>query len=92
MTLPVIGFVLSIILTLIALWAVMNRVLGAGSLIALILILGAIQIFIQLFFFMHVTESKGPNWHAWMLALGLVFVIAIVAGSIWIMAFGALSY
>lgn len=90
--LPVIGFVLSIVLTLISLWSVMNRVMSVTNLIALILILAVIQIFIQLFFFMHVTESKGHPWHAWMLGLGLIFVVCIIAGSIWILSFGAETY
>lgn len=92
LTLPIIGYVLSVALTLIALWAVMNHVLGNAGLITLILSLAVVQIFIQLFGFMHVTESRGHPWHAWMLGLGFIFVIAIVAGSIWIMTFGAETY
>lgn len=86
---PVVGFIISIVLTLIALWAVMNHVLGVRGLIVLIIVLAVVQIAVQLFFFMHVTESRGHPWHAWMLGLGFAFVIAIVAGSMWIMAFGA---
>lgn len=92
LTLPIIGFILSIMLTLIALWAVMNRVMSAEGIIILILVLATIQIAIQLFMFMHVTESKGYPWHAWMLTFGFLLVAAIVAGSMWIMAFGAQAY
>ncbi|GGI97223.1 hypothetical protein GCM10010885_03470 [Alicyclobacillus cellulosilyticus] len=87
-----VGFILSIVLTVAALWAVLARALHPGPLTTFILVLGVLQIVVQLFFFMHITESEGPPWHAWMLMLGFVFVVAIVAGSIWIMSFGTEAY
>ncbi|MFD1674607.1 cytochrome o ubiquinol oxidase subunit IV [Alicyclobacillus fodiniaquatilis] len=91
--LPILGFVLSIVLTIIALWLHTNGRMGPGALVTTILILAVVQIVIQLFFFMHVTETDGETaWHAWFLALGLFLVIAIVAGSIWIMTFGTEAY
>lgn len=84
----IIGFVISIVLTLIALWMVLQHMLPPGGLITVILGLGVLQILVQLFFFMHVTESQGPRYHLMGLSLGLIFVITIVAGSIWIMTFG----
>lgn len=86
---PTVGFALSIVLTLIALWAVMNRVLSYSGLVSLIMVLAIVQIGIQLFFFMHVTESKGKPWHVWMLGLGFLMTAAVAAGSMWIMTFGA---
>lgn len=91
--LPILGFVLSIVLTVIALWLNAHGHMGRGALVTTILLLAVIQIVVQLFFFMHVTETDGDTaWHAWFLALGLFLVIAIVAGSIWIMTFGAEAY
>lgn len=84
----VIGFVLSIALTLLALWMVVRHIAGPGVLLALILVLAALQIGVQLFFFMHVTESPGPKYHVLALSLGIVFTFAVVAGSVWIMTFG----
>ena len=89
---PLIGFVLSIVLTLIALWSVMNHVMTNARLVSLIMVLAVAQIGIQLFFFMHVTESKGRPWHIWLLGLGFAMVFAVAAGSLWIMTFGAESY
>jgi cytochrome o ubiquinol oxidase operon protein cyoD len=84
----IIGFVLSIILTLAALWLVLGHVMRPGPLFFTIMVLAVLQIGVQLFFFMHITESYGPAWHVWMLTLGMVLVVTIVAGSIWIMTFG----
>lgn len=89
---PLVGFILSIVLTLIALWAVMNKVMSNAGLVSLIMVLAVVQIGIQLFFFMHVTESKGKPWHVWLLGLGFVMTAAVAAGSIWIMTFGAEAY
>ncbi|WDL96284.1 cytochrome o ubiquinol oxidase subunit IV [Alicyclobacillus sp. ALC3] len=84
----VIGFALSIILTLLALWMVQTHIARASGLLALILVVAALQIGIQLFFFMHVTESPGPKYHVIALSLGIIFTFAVVAGSVWIMTFG----
>lgn len=84
----IIGFVLSLILTYIALRMVLTGALKPASLFTLIFILAIVQIAIQLYFFMHITERIGPRYHVLGLMLGAVFVIAIVAGSIWIMTFG----
>lgn len=84
----VVGLILSIALTLIALWLVVNRVMTGGSAMAVILILAMAQIAVQLAFFMHFTESRGPRYHITGLSLALFFTFCIVAGSIWIMTFG----
>ncbi|KUO96338.1 cytochrome o ubiquinol oxidase subunit IV [Ferroacidibacillus organovorans] len=84
----IVGFVLSIALTLLALWMVQAHVIGFTALVSLILVLAALQIVVQLFLFMHIRDSPGPRYHIVALALGLLFTFAIVAGSIWIMTFG----
>lgn len=85
----IIGFIASIVLTLVALWLVVNHVMPVNGLMTVILVLAAAQIAVQLFFFMHVTESPGPKYHVMTLTLGLIFVITVVAGSIWVMSFGS---
>ena len=84
----IIGFVLSIVLTLIALRLVLANAFHPAMMVTVILSLAVLQILVQLFFFMHITESHGPKYHVLSLLLGAVFTIAIVAGSIWIMTFG----
>lgn len=91
--LPSLGFVLSLVFTVLALWLVsLTKHLGREWVITLVLTLAVMQIGIQLFFFMHVTESDERPWHVGLLALAFVLVVTIVAGSIWIMTFDVESY
>ncbi|MDB5084475.1 MAG: cyoD [Bacilli bacterium] len=88
----IIGFIISLILTAIPLWMTLAHSLTYTRLLMVILVFAVAQILVQLFFFMHVRESRGPRWHIWMLVLGFILTFTIVAASIWIMTFGAESY
>jgi cytochrome o ubiquinol oxidase operon protein cyoD len=81
------GFVLSIILTIIPLVLVLNHLLPKTALMISILVAAVLQFVIQLFFFMHIRDGEGPRYNAAALILGIVFVITIVLGAIWIMSF-----
>lgn len=87
----VIGYIISLVLTLVALLMVVNHAAHGGVLLLVILLLAVIQIFVQLFFFMHITEKHGPAYHVVTLSVGLFFTFAIIAGSLWIMTFTQLS-
>lgn len=82
----ILGFALSIILTIIPLLIVMNGWLEKTA--AMVVLLGAavLQFAVQLLFFMHLREEQGPRYNLWSLILGLVIVVTVVAGSVWIMA------
>jgi cytochrome o ubiquinol oxidase subunit IV len=83
----VIGFILSIILTIIPLVLVLNHMMAKTPLTVTILIAAVLQFVIQLFFFMHIRDAEGPRYNAMALILGLVFAATVVIGSIWIMEF-----
>mgnify|MGYP001182013300 CR=1 FL=1 len=83
----VIGFILSIVLTIIPLVLVMNPMFSKTATIVLIMIMAILQFVIQLFFFMHIREGEKPRWNVQTLILGMVIVLTIIAGSIWIMTF-----
>jgi len=85
----VIGFILSLILTIIPLFLVLNHMMGKTALTVSILIAAVLQFVIQLFFFMHIREGEGPRYNAVALILGIVFVLTIVIGAIWIMEFNS---
>jgi cytochrome o ubiquinol oxidase operon protein cyoD len=85
----IVGYVLSLVLTAAAFWLVLTHRMGVAPTLFIIVVLGVLQIFVQLFFFMHITESDGPPWHTMMLLVGFLFVVVIVGGSIWIMSFNA---
>jgi cytochrome o ubiquinol oxidase operon protein cyoD len=82
------GYALSVLLTAVALLLVLNRALPRAPLETVVLALAVLQIGVQLFFFMHVTEGQRPRVHMYTLTMALFFTIVIVAGSIWIMTFG----
>ncbi|MFB9757452.1 MULTISPECIES: cytochrome o ubiquinol oxidase subunit IV [Bacillaceae] len=83
----IIGFILSIILTIIPLILVLNHMMAKKLLTVSILIAAILQFALQLFFFMHIREGDGPRYNVMALILGLVFAVTVILGSIWIMAF-----
>jgi len=80
------GFVLSVVLTLIPLLAILNGWMTGMAGLLVILITAVLQFAVQLLFFMHLREEKGPRYNLMALILGIVVVATVVAGSIWIMA------
>ncbi|CRK84931.1 cytochrome o ubiquinol oxidase subunit IV [Neobacillus massiliamazoniensis] len=84
-----IGFILSIVLTIIPLVLVLEHMLAKTALIASILIAAVLQFVIQLFFFMHIRDGEGPKYNVMALIVGIIFVITIVAGAMWIMEFNS---
>lgn len=83
----VIGFVLSIVLTILPLVVVMNDMMDRTPTLIFILIMAVLQFVVQLFFFMHLREEKKPRYNVMALIFGIVILITVVAGSIWIMAY-----
>ncbi|WP_308637200.1 cytochrome o ubiquinol oxidase subunit IV [Paenibacillus silvisoli] len=82
----VIGFAISIILTIIPIFVAMKGWLEGTSAVVVLIGSAVLQFAVQLLFFMHLREEKGPRYNLMTLILGLVIVVTIVAGSIWIMA------
>lgn len=82
-----IGFILSIVLTIIPLVLVMNSMLSKTATVITIMVMAILQFVVQLFFFMHIREGEKPRYNVQTLVLGLVIVFTIIAGSIWIMTF-----
>jgi cytochrome o ubiquinol oxidase subunit IV len=88
----VIGFIFSLVLTAIPLMLVLNHSLTVGPMLFAIIAMAVVQMFIQLFFFMHVREGEKPKFNVMALILGAVFVITIVAGSVWVMTFNSQAF
>jgi len=79
------GFIFSIILTIIPLMIVMNNWLDGTANVIVLMIFAVLQFVVQLLFFMHLREEKKPRYNLISLIMGLVILVVIVAGSIWIM-------
>jgi len=85
----IIGFVLSLGLTLGAYFFVRNYTHGSGvthrSVVLAIAGLAITQLLVQLIFFLHIGEESKPRWNLLMLGFAVTVVFIVVAGSIWIM-------
>lgn len=86
-----IGFALSIVLTVIPLLIVTGGWLGRTWTVFLILAAAVLQFAVQLLFFMHVREGDNARWNGMALLLGLLIMVTIVGGSIWIMTYNAVA-
>ena len=83
----IIGFILSMILTLIAYGIVSHHVsFSHEAIVVAILTLAFIQLGIQLFFFLHIGNESKPRWNLliFLSFAGVIFIM--VVGSLWIMA------
>jgi cytochrome o ubiquinol oxidase subunit IV len=80
-----IGFILSILLTLIAYFAVVNKSLAGNALIVFIIALAIVQLCVQLFFFLHLGSESKPRWKLLAFLFMLLVLFILVFGSLWIM-------
>ncbi|MCO7175102.1 cytochrome aa3 quinol oxidase subunit IV [Sporolactobacillus kofuensis] len=83
----VIGLVLSLALTFLALWIAVGLSLPVHVTLTIIVGLAIFQAFIQLFMFMHVTEGTEPVHQVIGILFGIYVAFAVVAGTIWILAY-----
>lgn len=84
------GFILCIVLTLAAYFLVTEKLLTGWILISSILLIGVIQMGVQLIFFMHLgseyAEGKAKHhWNMLVFFFMLMVLVIIVFGSLWIM-------
>ena len=79
------GFIVSIGLTIAAYLLVSQNILTGWGLVYAILGLAVIQLFAQLFFFLHLGRGPNRKWNFVTLILMLIIVFIVVAGSLWIM-------
>lgn len=80
-----IGFVLSLILTLISFYLVLEANLVVRNKIIAVIALAIIQASVQLFFFLHVGQDKNARSEAFSLYFTIFILLVIVLGSIWVM-------
>ncbi|MDC3425857.1 cytochrome C oxidase subunit IV family protein [Aquibacillus sp. 3ASR75-11] len=83
----VIGFSLSIILTIIPLVLVLYGMLDKTMLIIAILLAASLQFLVQIYYFMHLKENKNRGYILITLAVGIIIAVTVVGGSAWVMNF-----
>ncbi len=81
----IVGFILSIVLTLAAYFLVVEHMLTGLALVASIAFLAVLQIVVQLLFFLHLGKDENAYWDLHVFFFMLSVVLVLVFGSIWIM-------
>lgn len=81
-----IGFGLSVVLTAIPFWLVMNDVLGNSTLTAIVIMLfAAAQIVVHMVYFLHMNGRSEGGWTMLALIFTIIVVAIALAGSLWVM-------
>lgn len=80
-----VGFILSIILTLIPYLIVTKHLLTSSSLVATLVVFALLQLFVQLQYFLHLGNEPKPRWNLMVFSFMVGIVLIIVIGSLWIM-------
>lgn len=81
-----IGFVLSLILTAIPFWLVMDKVITSTAMTAFVILAFAmVQIVVHMVFFLHMNTKSEGGWNMLALIFTLVMVVILLAGSLWVM-------
>ncbi len=81
----IVGFILSILLTIIPYYLVVNHGLAHDVTILAIVGLGVLQLLVQLVFFLHLNTSSEQRWNLMTFVFTVLILAIIVIGSLWIM-------
>jgi len=81
-----IGFALSVALTAIPFWIVMDNVFREPKVAAVVLmVFAAVQIVVHMVYFLHMNTSSEGGWTVLALIFTMVLVVIALSGSLWIM-------
>lgn len=80
-----VGFLLSILLTLAAYFLVWEKVFEPRILVFVISSFGIVQMFVQVVFFLHLGQESKPYWNSQLFLFMLIILAIVVIGSLWIM-------
>ncbi|MFD1383126.1 cytochrome o ubiquinol oxidase subunit IV [Rhodanobacter aciditrophus] len=80
----VIGFVLSVILTVIPFWAVMTGAFDRATLFAVIVVTAVVQIVVHLKYFLHLNFTKEGKIDTFSFIFTALIIVMVVALSVWI--------
>ncbi|HZB93399.1 MAG TPA: cytochrome o ubiquinol oxidase subunit IV [Stellaceae bacterium] len=86
----VLGFVLAVLLTVASFYVVGTHLIWGPGIPAALIVLAVAQIGVHLVFFLHITTAPDNTNNILALAFGVLIVLLIIGGSVWIM--GWLNY
>lgn len=79
------GFILSVLLTLAAYYAVVNNIFASKTLSAFVLLLAVVQLIVQLVLFLHIGKEQKPRHKLSIMLYAVVVLCCIFFGTVWIM-------
>lgn len=79
------GFLGSLFLTIIAFYAVANRIVGDVHLYILISLLAVIQLYVQVIFFLRVNTNQESRFNLLAFLFTILIIVVVLSGSLWIM-------
>lgn len=81
-----IGFILSVILTAIPFWLVMNKTITNTSTMGLVLLaFAAVQVVVHMVYFLHMNAKSEGGWNMMAMIFTIMIVVIAMAGSLWVM-------
>lgn len=81
-----VGLVLAVILTVISFWVANTTLLWAPGVPLGLAVLAVAQMGVHLVFFLHITTGPDNTNNVLALAFGILIVLVVIVGSVWIMA------
>lgn len=85
LTTYIVGYLLSLELTLIAYLMVSREYFTDNNLLIMLATLAIAQLLVQLVFFLHLSRESKPQWNLTVFLFAATVVIILVFGSLWIM-------
>ncbi|MBK4714574.1 MULTISPECIES: cytochrome o ubiquinol oxidase subunit IV [Tenebrionibacter/Tenebrionicola group] len=79
------GFILSVILTVIPFWMVMNGGASHAAILGVVLVTAVVQILVHLSCFLHMNTTSEGGWNLTAFIFTVLIIAILVVGSIWIM-------
>ncbi|NHB97125.1 cytochrome o ubiquinol oxidase subunit IV [Photorhabdus stackebrandtii] len=80
-----IGFILSVILTVIPFWMVMDGSASHATILTTVVTLAVVQILVHFIYFLHMNTSSEERWNLVALLFTILIIGIVVVGSLWIM-------
>lgn len=81
-----VGFLMSVVLTVIPFYLVVNEVFRDWTLIFVLLGFATVQLAVQLILFLHLGNEPKPRWNSVAFWFAAFIVLVLVIGSLWIMS------
>lgn len=80
-----IGFILSIILTGIPFWLVMEGELSHSATMGIVVVCAVVQVLVHLVYFLHLDSKSEGGWNMVAIVFSAIIILIVVIGSLWIM-------